>query len=282
FEHFVSIADAMNQFGGNGLWDEQDGFYYDRLMIGNQEIPMRIKSLVGLMPLISVEVLDQARIDKLPGFKKRLEWFMRHRSDLGNHISYCDTAKCEAGDKLLLAIPSKERLEKLMTHMLNSDEFLSDYGIRSLSKHHRDEPFVLTLSGEEMTVRYVPGESDSWMFGGNSNWRGPIWFPINYLLIEAMEAYYHYYGDTIQVEMPTGSGNKVNLQQAADEIKRRLNAIFIPNENHCVPSTQRHPYLHVNQQWEGIHLFHEYFDGDTGEGLGAAHQTGWTALLTRL
>ncbi|MEM1156653.1 MAG: glucosidase [Verrucomicrobiota bacterium] len=282
FEHYVSIADAMNQFGGGGLWDEQDGFYYDRLMIGNQEIPMRIKSLVGLMPLISVQVLDQARIDRLPGFKQRLEWFMQHRAELGDHISYCDTTGCEAGDKMLLAIPSRQRLEKLMTHMLNSDEFLSDFGIRSLSRHHQQDPFVLNLGGEEMAVHYVAGESDSWMFGGNSNWRGPIWFPINYLLIEALEAYYHYYGDKVQVELPAGSKNFVNLLQVADEIKKRLKAIFTPNGNHGVPATQRHPYLHADPQWEGIHLFHEYFDGDTGEGLGAAHQTGWTSLITRL
>lgn len=282
FEHFVAIADAMNRFGGEGLWNDDDGFYYDRLMIDGKDIPMRVKSLVGLMPLISVEVFDRSRIDRLPGFKKRLEWFMRHRADLGKHISYCDTHHCESGNKLLLAIPSKERLIKLLSHVFNSAEFLSEYGVRSLSKHHRDEPYVLTLGQEKMTVSYVPGESDSWMFGGNSNWRGPIWFPINYLLIEALESYHHYYGDTIKVELPVGSGKQVNLQEAALELKKRLKSIFLPDANHCVPSTQRHPYLHIEGEWEKLHLFHEYFNGDTGEGLGATHQTGWTSLITRL
>jgi hypothetical protein len=282
FEHFVSIADAMNQFGGTGLWDEEDGFYYDKLLLDGREIPMRIKSLVGLMPLISVEVLDQKRIDKLPGFKKRMDWFLRNRPEIGNHISYCETEHCETGDRLLLAIPTKERLEKLLTHLFNSEEFLSDHGIRSLSKHHKEDPFVLNLGGEELKVSYVPGESDSWMFGGNSNWRGPIWFPINYLLIESLQQYHHFYGDKVQVELPVGSGNFVNLKQAAEEIRSRLKSIFTPNENACVPATQRHPFLHVPGGWENTHLFHEYFDGDTGEGLGAAHQTGWTALLTRL
>ncbi len=282
FEHFVSIADAMNQFGGSGLWDDEDGFYYDKLMLDGQEIPMRIKSLVGLMPLISVEVIDQERLNQLPGFKKRMEWFLRNRADVSNHISYCETEYCETGDKLLLAIPTKERLEKLLTHMLNSDEFLSDFGIRSLSKHHKDEPFILKLGGEELKVSYVPGESDSWMFGGNSNWRGPIWFPINYLLIESLQRYHHFYGDSVQVEMPVGSGNYLNLKEVAVQIRKRLKGIFTPNQHACVPSTQRHPFLHVDGGWENTHLFHEYFDGDTGEGLGAAHQTGWTALVTRL
>lgn len=282
FEHYVSIADAMNLFGGSGLWDDQDGFYYDKLLMDGQEIPMRIKSLVGLMPLISVEVMSLEKLNKLPGFKKRMDWFLRNRPETGKHISYCETTHCERGDKMLLAMPTKERLEKLLTHMLNSDEFLSEFGIRSLSKHHKDEPFVLRLGGEEMKVSYVSGESDSWMFGGNSNWRGPIWFPINYLLIEALQRYHHYYGESVKVEMPVGSGNFMNLKEVAADIKARLKSIFTPNQHGCVPATQRHPYLHNQGGWNEPHLFHEYFDGDTGEGLGAAHQTGWTALITRL
>lgn len=265
FEHFVSIADAINDIGDDGLWDEKDGIYYDQLKTKDQSEPIRIRSLVGLMPLIAVETYKQERIDRLPGFKRRMEWFLKNRGDLRKRIAFMandqdsDTAR---GDMLLLAMPSRERLRRVMKYLLDEEEFLSPYGIRSVSKYHEKHPYTLDLDGEKMSVKYTPGESDTRMFGGNSNWRGPVWFPINYLILEALQRYHHFYGETFTVECPTGSGNWVTLDKAAQEIERRLIKLCPPDE-------------------EGRVLFYEYFHGDTGRGLGASHQTGWTALVAR-
>ena len=200
FEHFVAIADAINTLGGTGLWDETDGFYYDQLHLDGRNIPLRVRSLVGLMPLIAVEVLEEPTISKLPGFRKRMQWFLEHRKDLAQHISYMES---EGGEDVhghrLLAIPSRERLERVLRYMLDENEFLSPYGIRSVSKFHEQHPYVFRVGNEEYRVDYIPGESNTGLFGGNSNWRGPIWFPINYLLVEALERYHHFYGNDLRV-----------------------------------------------------------------------------------
>lgn len=284
FEHFIQIVDAMNGLGGSGLWDEEDGFYYDLLRVDGEEIRLRTRSLVGLLPLIAAGILPMDQIERLEGFHKRMEWFVEHRPDLARHIAMCPSRTCDAGgmNARLLAVPSRERLERLLRRMFDESEFFSPYGIRSLSKAHETHPFRTQLHGETMEVRYAPGESDSRLFGGNSNWRGPVWFPVNYLIYEALERYHHFYGSDLTVELPTGSGHRATLAEAKTELGRRLTRLFLPDGG------GRRPYLGgdarhdddpvLRQCW----LFHEYFHGDTGRGLGASHQTGWTALVALL
>ncbi|OLC53328.1 MAG: glucosidase [Acidobacteria bacterium 13_1_40CM_4_69_4] len=281
FEHFVAIADAMNNLGGSGLWDEQDGFYYDQLHIDGREIPLRVRSLVGLIPLLAVEILEQDVIDRLPGFNKRLRWFLKNRVDLAGQISYMAADDGHSGGHRLLAIPSRDRLVRVLRYVLDENEFLSPYGVRSVSRVHADHPYVFDAGGQEYRVNYVPGESDTALFGGNSNWRGPIWLPINYLLVEALERYHHFYGDGLKVECPTGSGRMFNLSEAADEIASRLTRIFLPDAEGRRPCHGRDPRFAADPYWKDLLLFHEYFHGDTGRGLGASHQTGWTALVAR-
>jgi hypothetical protein len=282
FEHFVAIADAINTHGGVGLWDEEDGFYYDQLSLDGRMIPLKVRSLVGLLPLIAVEVLEDDVIQKLPGFRKRLEWFLNHRKDLAQHISYMNS---DGGEDVhghrLLAIPSRERLERMLRYMLDENEFLSPYGLRSLSKYHERNPYVFRVNGEEYRVDYVPGESNTGLFGGNSNWRGPVWFPINYLLVEALERYHHFYGNTLTVECPTGSGRLMNLQQVADELRARLARLFLPDANGRRPCHGDDGRYARDPYWKDLVLFYEYFHGDDGHGVGAGHQTGWTALAAR-
>ncbi len=285
FEHFVAITDAMNCLGGSGLWDEQDGFYYDQLHTNGQTIPMRIRSIVGIIPLFTCEVLEQDVISKLHGFRKRMEWFLSHRTDLARNIAYMDVEPLDGhGDGVhrLLAIPSRERLERVLKYVLDENEFLSPYGIRGLSRVHKDQPYVFWAGGEEHRVEYVPAESTSGMFGGNSNWRGPIWFPVNYLLVEALERYHYFYGDTLQVEFPTGSGVKMNLKQVAQELSRRLTQLFLPNGSGQRPCHGEDHRYADDPHWKELVLFYEYFHGDNGRGVGASHQTGWTALVARL
>jgi hypothetical protein len=227
FEHFVAIADAMNTLGGTGLWHEGDGFYYDQLLLNGQTEPLRLRSIVGVIPLFAVELIDEKRMAKLSGFAKRTRWFLENRKDLASSISHL-VQRGGAG-KYLLAIPSRERLERVLRYVLDEAEFLSGHGVRSLSRAYRDRPFTLRASGGEWRVGYVPGESDSGLFGGNSNWRGPVWMPMNYLLIEALERYHHFYGDSFLMEFPTGSGRKMNLAQIARELARRLVTLFLPN-----------------------------------------------------
>ncbi|HVM60533.1 MAG TPA: glucosidase [Verrucomicrobiae bacterium] len=282
FEHFVAIADAINTHGGMGLWDEEDGFYYDQLLLDGRTIPLKVRSLVGLLPLIAVEVLEDEVINKLPGFRKRLEWFLSHRKDLGESISYMDSAggKDVHGHRLL-AIPSRERLERMLQYMLDESEFLSPFGIRSVSKFHERHPYSFRADGAEYRVDYEPGESNTGLFGGNSNWRGPIWFPVNYLIIEALERYNHFYGDEFTIECPTGSGHLMNLQQVADELRRRLARLFLPDGNGYRPCHGTEPRYANDPYWKDLVLFYEYFHGDNGRGCGASHQTGWTALAAR-
>jgi hypothetical protein len=282
FEHFVAIADAMNTLGGTGLWDEHDGFYYDRLHTNGHDMPTRIRSMVGLIPLVAVEVLEDDVIERLPGFRKRLQWFLDNRKDLAQHIAYMQAeGACQSGRRLL-AIPSRIRLESVLRYVLDEREFLSPFGIRSLSRFHKDHPYVCPVASQESRVAYVPGDSDSSMFGGNSNWRGPVWFPVNYLLIEALERYHHFYGDSLRVECPAGTGRLMNLAEVAQELADRLKRLFLRDplgRRPCHGSDRR--FAH-DPHWNNLLLFHEYFHGDNGRGLGASHQTGWTALVTRL
>jgi|tagenome__1003787_1003787.scaffolds.fasta_scaffold20970296_1 hypothetical protein len=281
FEHFVSIADAMNSLGGTGLWDEHDGFYYDQLCVEGQKTPLRIRSIVGLVPLFACECIDQETIDQLPGFKKRMQWFLNNRRDLAAHISYMREREDSRHSRRLLAMPARHRLMRVLRYMLDEREFLSPYGIRSLSQIHRDHPFTLRVGDEEATVRYSPGESDTYIFGGNSNWRGPIWFPINYLVIEALERYHHFYGDSLKVECPTGSEQMMTLGEVAHELASRLTRIFLPDARGNRPAHGGDHRYAQSPHWRDLLLFYEHFHGDTGRGLGASHQTGWTALITR-
>ena len=285
FEHFIAIADAMNTFGGAGLWDERDGFYYDCLNLGGVATPMRVRSAVGLIPLIAVEVLEQHTLDSLPGFRKRLQWFLENRKDLEKHIAYFDRAASDVSvnhdGMRLLAIPSRERLERVLKVLLDPNEFLSPHGIRSLSRVYAAAPYEMAIDGSTYRVRYSPAESTDELFGGNSNWRGPVWFPINYLLVEALERYHHFHGDAFKVECPTGSGCMMTLGEVARELSRRLTSLFLPGPDGRRPFAGDDPRFAADPHWKSLVLFHEYFDGDDGHGLGASHQTGWTALVAR-
>ncbi|HWI59171.1 MAG TPA: glucosidase, partial [Bacillota bacterium] len=283
FEHFVAITDAINTHGGSGLWDETDGFYYDHLRVDGRTIPLKVRSLVGLIPLLAVEVLDEELIQRLPGFKKRMDWFLQHRPELNQLSSYyCCSLDDAARGRRLLAIPSRQRLERLLRYLLDENEFLSPFGIRSLSRAHQEHPYSFRVNGQEYRVDYEPGESATGLFGGNSNWRGPIWFPLNYLIIEALERYHYFYGDSLQVECPTGSGRQLTLQQVADELSARLVRLFLPDAAGQRPCFGPDPRYAADPHWRDLLLFHEYFHSETGRGLGASHQTGWTALIIRL
>jgi len=281
FEHFVAIADAMNRLGGSGLWHEEDGFYYDQLLLEGRSFPLRLRSMVGIIPLFAVEFIEEERLDRLPGFAKRTRWFLQNRKDLAAHISYLTQGKSAAGRRLL-AIPSKERLQRVLKYVFDEKEFLSPYGVRSLSRIYADYPFVLHAADREYRVEYVPGESDSGLFGGNSNWRGPIWFPTNFLLIEALERYHHFYGDSFKVEFPTGSGRQITLQEAARELAGRLVKLCLPGQDGARACHGAGGSKADDERLKNMILFHEYFHGETGQGLGASHQTGWTALVARL
>ena len=277
-EHFVAIADAMNTLGGAGLWDEEDGFYYDRLHVGSAEIPLKVRSLVGVIPLFACEVLEDELMERLPGYRKRLDWFLKNRADLAHSIAYMETMGEDAHAHRLLAIPSRERLTRVLRYVLDESEMLSPHGVRSVSRIHRDQPYVFRHNGDEYRVDYVSGEGNTHLFGGNSNWRGPIWFPLNYLIIEALERYDHFYGDELRVECPRGSGRMLRLAQVARELDRRLASLFLPDAHGRRPLHGGDERYAHDPAWQELVLFHEYFDGDTGRGLGASHQTGWTAL----
>jgi hypothetical protein len=281
FEHFVAIADAMNNLGGSGLWDETDGFYYDQLHSDGLVIPLKVRSAVGLVPLIAVEVLEQQQLDRLPGFKKRFLWFLANRPELASHISWMKP-DADGHQHRLLAIPSRERLERVLAYMLDEGEFLSPFGLRSLSRVHAERPYVFGVGGEEYRVDYEPAESRSRLFGGNSNWRGPVWFPLNYLLIESLERYHHFYGDAFTVEYPTGSGRRTTLDVVARELMRRLASLFLPDAAGRRPAHGEDARYAGDPHWRELVLFYEHFDGDSGRGLGASHQTGWTALVVPL
>ena len=283
FEHFVQIADSLNNLGGTGLWHEEDGFYYDHLKLGERSVPLRLRSLVGWLPLLAVDVLEEEVIGpKLPQFRKRALWFLEYRKDLFRHIALLER-KGEAGHhRMLLALAGRERLERCLRYLLDEREFLSPYGVRSLSAAYRDEPYVFRADGQEYRVAYVPGDMDTQDFGGNSNWRGPVWLPVNYLLVEALERYHYYYGDDFKVECPTGSGRFMNLDQVAHAISERLGRLFRADDVGVRPCQGPERRFAHDRHWQDLVWFYEYFHGDTGRGLGASHQTGWTALIARM
>jgi hypothetical protein len=283
-EHFVAIVDAINHHGGKGLWDDADGFYHDHLHVAGDALSLPVRSMVGLIPLFAAEILEKERIDRLPGFKKRFEWFLANRKDLARHVVYRGPRDDSSGSShghYLLAVPPRDRLERVLAVMLDESEFLSRHGLRSLSKRHESQPFVFEVHGERHVVKYVPGESDTGLFGGNSNWRGPIWFPLNYLLLEALERYHHFYGEDLTVELPTGSGRRVDLGDAAREIGMRLASLFLADDRGRRPCHGESRLFANDESCRDLVLFHEYFHGEDGRGLGASHQTGWTALVVR-
>jgi hypothetical protein len=279
FEHFIAIADAMNNLGGTGLWSEEDGFYYDQLHVDGRHIPLRVRSMVGLMPLIAVEVLDEGMFARLEGFQRRMEWFLRNRQDVAGSIACMLPQERQGHVKRLLAIPTRARLVQVLRYMLDEMEFLAPHGIRSVSRVHRERPYEFDVMGTPYRVDYVPAEGNTGLFGGNSNWRGPIWFPVNFLLLEALERYHHFYGDELTVECPVGSGRMLTLDQVARELKTRLAGIFLADASGRRPCHGQDPRWADDPHWKHLVLFHEYFDGDNGRGIGASHQTGWTALV---
>lgn len=284
FEHYVAIAEAMNSMDGTGLWDEEDGFYYDHLFVKDHSIPIRVRSLVGLLPLMTGVILEEEIIEKLPGFRRRMNWFLSNRDDLSQHMTYMEREDPDSGEacRRLLAIPSEDRFRRLISVLLDEDEFLSPFGIRSMSAAHRDEPLIFDFGGRRHEVGYVPGESESGMFGGNSNWRGPIWFPVNYLLIQSLKRYHDFYGNEYKVECPTGSGNRMNLLEVARELERRLISLFEPDAEGNRPAHGGDERYRSDPAWKDLILFYEYFHADNGKGLGANHQTGWTALVASM
>jgi hypothetical protein len=284
WEHFLYIAYAMNHRGGDEdseLWDDTDGFFYDVLHLqGIGSFPLRVRSMVGLIPLFAVETVGQDVLDKLPNFQRRMQWFIDNRPDLTADIASMETRR--EGKMRLLAIANRERLKRILKIMLDEEEFLSPYGIRALSRIHKDIPFILHVNNEDHRVDYEPAESSSYLFGGNSNWRGPIWFPVNYLLIESLQKFHYCFGDDVKVEFPSGSGNMLNLWDVAAELSRRLSRIFLRNSEGKRPAFGDVEKFQTDPHWRDLLLFHEYFHGDAGIGLGANHQTGWTGLVAKL
>jgi hypothetical protein len=283
FEHFLGIAEAMSSMytEGDGLWDEEDQFFYDVLNLPDDaRVRLRIRSMVGLIPLFAVETLEPEHLERLPGFRRRLEWFLKHRPDLAALVSHWQSPG--RGQRRLLSLLRGHRMKKLLRRMLDETEFLSDYGVRGLSRAHLEHPYVFKLDGSDLSVRYAPAESETRQFGGNSNWRGPIWFPLNFLIIESLQKFHHYYGDEFKVECPTGSGRYLTLEEVATELSARLSRIFLKDGAGNRPVLRQHPALQTDPHYRDYIPFYEYFDGDTGRGVGASHQTGWTALIAKL
>jgi hypothetical protein len=283
FEHFLSIAEAMSAVVSDdvGLWDEQDQFYYDVLCLpNNQHVRMRVRSMVGLIPLFAVETLEPELLENLPGFRRRLEWFLNHRPDLADLVSHWQSPG--RGERRLLSLLRGHRMKRLLKRMLDESEFLSDYGIRAISRAHLEHPFELRVGDVDESVHYEPAESESRQFGGNSNWRGPIWFPLNFLIIESLQKFHHYYGDDFKVECPTGSGKLLTIDEIATELSNRLARIFLKDAAGDRPVLRHQPQLQSDPYYQNCIPFYEYFHGDTGRGVGASHQTGWTALIAKL
>jgi hypothetical protein len=283
WEHFIFIAHAMNNIGRDNveLWDEEDGFYYDVLHTRDgQHIPLRVHSMVGLIPLFAVETLEPEMLENLPGFRRRMEWFINNRPDLTGNVASMETPGRK--QRRLLSVVNQRRLRRVLAMMLDEKEFLSPYGVRALSRFHKENPYVLGLGGQEYRVDYEPGDSVTELFGGNSNWRGPVWFPVNYLLIESLRKFYRYLGDEFLVEFPTGSGTEMNLLEVAAEISRRLSRLFLKDDDGRRPAHGAAEKFQTDPHWRNLLLFHEYFHGETGSGLGASHQTGWTGLVAKL
>jgi hypothetical protein len=283
FEHFLHIVQAMNNIGdkGIGLWDEEDSFYYDVLNLPDgRMVPLRVRSMVGLIPLFAVETLEHGLLEQLPEFTRRLQWFLNDRPDLAKLVSRWDDRR--GRQRHLLSLLRGHRMKALLRRALDETEFLSDYGVRAISRRHREHPYQFPVNGQVVEVRYQPGESQSGLFGGNSNWRGPVWMPVNYLIIESLQKFHHYYGDDFKIECPTGSGQMKTIREVADELSRRLTRLFLKGADGQRPVLKYHPKLASDPHFKDYVLFHEYFHGDTGRGVGAAHQTGWTGLVAKL
>jgi hypothetical protein len=283
WEHFLYIAHAIHHLGNNeqGMWDETDGFFYDVLHTPEgAHFPVKIRSMVGLIPLFAVETLEPELMERLPGFKRRLDWFVENRRDLTANVACMKSEG--AGERRLLALTDADQLRRVLQVMLDESEFLSPYGIRALSRVHRDRPFVMNVDGAEYRVDYEPGESSTPLFGGNSNWRGPVWFPVNYLLIESLQKFHHYLGDDFRVECPSGSGRFLNLWEVSEELSRRMTRIFLRDESGARPVHGSDPRYAGDPHWRDLVLFYEYFHGEDGSGVGASHQTGWTGLVAKL
>ncbi|MGE0491716.1 MAG: glucosidase [Vulcanimicrobiota bacterium] len=274
FEHFVAITDSVNHLGELGLWDPQDGFYYDVIRSPQGSIPLKVRSMVGLLPLIAVEILDGSQLAELEGFRKRMEWLLDNRPGLARHI-----VRCPETGNILLAVAPQEQLVRVLDKMLDTEEFLSKFGIRSLSRFHARHPYRFITSGQEYRVDYEPAESVSGMFGGNSNWRGPVWFPVNYLLIDALKRHYQFYRDQLKVAFPSRSRHRLTLLEVAHNLENRLASLFRRGP-HGRPAHAGEK-IYSRPEWQDLVLFYEYFDAETGKGLGASHQTGWTALVAR-
>jgi len=283
FEHFVHIAHAMNVIGCDrrSLWDAEDGFYYDLLHLPNgEEHFLKIRSMVGLIPLFAVETLEPEIVDRLPGFKRRMQWFIDHHPDVPEHIEM--TQRSARGVRRLLSLVNRKQLKRVLWRMLDETEFLSPYGVRALSRYHLEHPYEVQVNDHISRVDYEPAESTTGIFGGNSNWRGPVWFPMNYLLIESLQKYHHYYGEDFKVECPTHSHRESDLWQVAAEISRRLTHIFLPGKDGRRPFAGSADLFNKDPHWRDLVLFYEYFHGDNGAGIGASHQTGWTGLVAKL
>jgi len=283
FEHFMYIAGALNDLGGRGipLWNDEDEFFYDVLRLpNNTEQTLRVRSVVGLVPLFAVETIEPDRLAALPSFRARMEWFLAHRPGLASLVSRWQEPG--VGERRLLALARGHRMKRVLSRMLDPAEFLSDHGVRAVSKYHAEHPFVINVNGQAYVVDYEPGNSRSNLFGGNSNWRGPVWFPINFLLIEALQKFHHYYGDDFLVECPTGSGTRRTLWEIADALSQRLTRIFLRDASGRRPVFGDNTLFQTDPHWRDLVPFYEYFHGDTGAGLGASHQTGWTAVVAKL
>jgi hypothetical protein len=284
WEHFLYIGHAMGHQGKDrnlDLWDDEDGFFYDCLRLdGGRRVPLKIRSMVGLIPLFAVETLEPDLLEKLPGFKRRLDWFIEHRHDLTDNVACMRTPGL--GERRLLSVVTGDRLQRVLRYLLDEREFLSPHGVRALSRYHKDNPYVLPVNGRDYRVDYEPGESSTGLFGGNSNWRGPIWFPVNYLLVESLQKFHHYFGDALKVECPTGSGQFMTLDEVAGELSRRLSSIFLRDDRGERPVLGDVARFQQDPNWRDLVPFHEYFHGDTGRGVGASHQTGWTGLVAKL
>jgi hypothetical protein len=283
FEHFLHIAAAMADMGGRGvgLWNEEESFYCDVLNLSNgQTLPLRIRSLVGLIPLFAVETLDPDLLKKVPGFSRRMEWFLTNRPELARLVSHW--AVPGKGERRLLSLLRGHRMKALLAKMLDPNEFLSEYGVRSMSRYHLQHPYIFNAGGHELSVDYEPSESRSRLFGGNSNWRGPIWFPTNFLIIESLQKFYYYYGDEFKIECPTGSGTFLTIEQVAVELTQRLTRIFLKNKDGVRQVDALYPRFQKDEHFRDYVPFYEYFDGDTARGAGASHQTGWTGIIAKL
>ena len=277
--HFLAIANSMNTAGGEGLWDEEDGFYYDRVIVDGYNVPLKVRSMVGIIPLFAATILNEEVIMDLPTFESNMNWMLEEFRDLSRNISWMEATGEVDHRRYLLAIPSRRRLKRMLNYVLDEKEFLSPYGVRSLSKVHEDHPVMFAHGGKEYKVSYDPAESTSGLFGGNSNWRGPVWFPLNHLLIESLWRYYDFYGDGFKVECPVGSGVMMNLKEVACELSERLTKLFLKDKKGVRPCYGSDNKEVRSEHWEGLVQFHEYFHGEDGRGLGASHQTGWTALV---